>query len=219
MSNGLIRIPSEKETKIVRIANPIYDVVFKYLMEDRESAILLLSELIGEDIAELDFHPQERTAEIAGKNRFLSVYRIDFAAKIRLNNGGYRKVVIEIQKAKFSSDIMRFRRYLGEQYRNGENIYRDEEGAKRALPIITVYFLGHRLSNTDSAVIKVKRAYNDGISGEELKDRDEFIESLTHDSGWCRYRVCSSRIEAAWRSCSVYSTRRENYRKPSIYWR
>ncbi len=47
----------------MRIANPIYDVVFKYLMEDRESAVLLLSEIIGEDIVELDFHPQESTAE------------------------------------------------------------------------------------------------------------------------------------------------------------
>ncbi len=53
----------------MRIANPIYDVVFKYLMEDRESAVLLLSEIIGEDIAELAFHPQESTAEIAGRNR------------------------------------------------------------------------------------------------------------------------------------------------------
>ena len=166
----------------MRIANPIYDVVFKYLMEDRESAVLLLSELIGEEIAELEFHPQEKTAEITGRDRCLTVYRLDFAAKIRLKQGGYRQVVIEIQKAKFSTDIMRFRRYLGEQYRSGENIYRDEHGAKKALPIISVYFLGHRLKSTDSAVIQVKREYYDGISGERLKDQDEFIESLTHDS-------------------------------------
>uniref|UniRef100_UPI004056BE44 hypothetical protein n=1 Tax=Candidatus Electrothrix sp. TaxID=2170559 RepID=UPI004056BE44 len=166
----------------MRIANPIYDVVFKYLMEDRESAILLLSELIGEEITELAFHPQEKTAEITGKNRCLSVYRIDFAAKIRMRTGGYKKVVIEIQKAKFSSDIIRFRRYLGEQYRSGDNVYIDENGAKKALPIISIYFLGHRLKNTNRAVIKMKRAYYDGISGEKLKDREEFIESLTHDS-------------------------------------
>jgi len=130
----------------MRIANPIYDVVFKYLMEDRESAVLLLSEIIGEDIAELAFHPQESTAEIAGPNRYITVYRLDFAAKIRLKEGGYRKVIIEIQKAKFSTDIMRFRRYLGEQYRNRENVYHDDSGNKKALPIISVYFLGHRLS-------------------------------------------------------------------------
>ncbi|CAK8724416.1 PD-(D/E)XK nuclease family transposase [Candidatus Electrothrix laxa] len=166
----------------MRIANPIYDVVFKYLMEDRESAVLLLSEIIGEDIAELAFHPQESTAEIAGRNRCITVYRLDFAAKIRLKEGGYRKVIIEIQKAKFSTDIMRFRRYLGEQYRNRENVYHDDNGNKKALPIISVYFLGHRLSGTDRAVIKVKRAYYDGITEEKLSCREEFIESLTHDS-------------------------------------
>jgi len=166
----------------MRIANPIYDVVFKYLMEDRESAVLLLSEIIGEDIAELAFHPQESTAEIAGRNRCITVYRLDFAAKIRLKEGGYRKVIIEIQKAKFSADIMRFRRYLGEQYRNRENVYHDDNGNKKALPIISVYFLGHRLSGTDRAVIKVQRAYYDGITEEKLSCREEFIESLTHDS-------------------------------------
>jgi hypothetical protein len=167
---------------LTRIANPIYDVVFKYLMEDCESAILLLSEIIGEDIVELDFHPQESIAEIAGRNRCITVYRLDFAAKIRLKEGGYRKVIIEIQKAKFSTDILRFRRYLGEQYRNRENVYHDEDGNRKALPIISIYFLGHRLSSTDRAVIKVQRAYYDGITGETLSCREEFIESLTHDS-------------------------------------
>jgi hypothetical protein len=168
--------------KPMRIANPIYDVVFKYLMEDRESAILLLSEIIGEEIVELDFHPQESSAEIAGRNRCITVYRLDFAARIRLKEGGYRKVIIEIQKAKFSTDIMRFRRYLGEQYRNRENVYHDEDGNRKALPIISIYFLGHRLRGTDRAVIKVQRAYYDGITGEKLSCREEFIESLTHDS-------------------------------------
>ena len=166
----------------MRIANPIYDVVFKYLMEDRESAVLLLSEIIGEEIVELDFHPQESTAEFSGRNRCITVYRLDFAAKIRLKEGGYRKVIIEIQKAKFSTDIMRFRRYLGEQYRNRENVYHDEDGNRKALPIISIYFLGHRLRSTDQAVIKVQRAYYDGITGEQLACREEFIESLTHDS-------------------------------------
>ncbi len=77
---------------------------------------------------------------------------------------------------------MRFRRYLGEQYRNRENVWHDEDGNRKALPIISIYFLGHRLRGTDRAVIKVKREYYDGITGEKLACREEFIESLTHDS-------------------------------------
>ncbi len=46
------------------IANPIYDVVFKYLLEDKEVAILLISEILGENVIDLEFKPQEREAFI-----------------------------------------------------------------------------------------------------------------------------------------------------------
>ena len=39
----------------VVLPNPIYDVVFKYLMEDIDSAKIILSTLIGEEIIKLDF--------------------------------------------------------------------------------------------------------------------------------------------------------------------
>ncbi len=39
------------------IPNPIYDVVFRYLMQDYDSALIILSTLIGEDIKKLDFQP------------------------------------------------------------------------------------------------------------------------------------------------------------------
>ena len=47
----------------VQIANPIYDVVFKYLMEDNAIAKLVISSIIGEEIIELEPKPQERTRE------------------------------------------------------------------------------------------------------------------------------------------------------------
>ncbi len=42
----------------MEIANPIYDVIFKYLMEDNEIAALIISTITGEDIVELEFLPQ-----------------------------------------------------------------------------------------------------------------------------------------------------------------
>ncbi len=48
----------------MEIANPIYDVIFKYLMEDNEIASLIISTITNEDIVELEFLPQERTVEI-----------------------------------------------------------------------------------------------------------------------------------------------------------
>ena len=171
----------------ITIANPIYDVVFKFLMEDPDIAKLMLSTIIDEEIESLDFFPQENTINI--DNRSLTVYRLDFSAKIRLPDQSYKQVLIEIQKAKYSTDIMRFRRYLGEQYKKTTSVYSEiKKGKKktitkkRAIPILTVYFLGHKLENYCIPVIKVKRQYTDGISGEALNVKEPFIESLTHDS-------------------------------------
>ncbi len=43
----------------MQIANPIYDTVFKYLMEDLEIAKLIISTIIGEEIEVIEFLPQE----------------------------------------------------------------------------------------------------------------------------------------------------------------
>ncbi len=173
----------------MQIANPIYDVVFKYMMEDAKVAKLLISSIIGEEIEELKFRPQEFTTEIqketiSAKPGILTVYRIDFTAAIK-TRGGLKNVIIEIQKAKFATDIMRFRRYLGEQYANGDNtqiISVNNVSRKSGIPVISIYFLGHQLDHTDAGVIGVKRSYTDLITGKPIKTRESFIESLTHDS-------------------------------------
>jgi len=80
---------------------------------------------------------------------------------------------------------MRFRKYLAQQYASEENIIEVNEPIepyRKALPIISIYFLGHKLEHTKAPVIKVHRKYIDVISGREIKDKEEFIESLTHDS-------------------------------------
>lgn len=166
----------------MQIANPIYDVVFKYLMDDNKIAKLIISAIIGQEIETLEFCPTEHRSDI--ERRSLTVYRLDFTAKIKTPEG-FTQVIIEIQKAKFATDIMRFRKYLAQQYASDENIMEFNEPAesyKKALPIISIYFLGHKLNHTKAPVIKVQRKYYDVISGKEIKDKEEFIESLTHDS-------------------------------------
>lgn len=41
------------------IANPVYDVVFTYLFEESSEAKTLISAIIAEDIAEIEFRPEE----------------------------------------------------------------------------------------------------------------------------------------------------------------
>jgi len=171
----------------MHIANPIYDVVFKYLMEDGKIAKLLISSIIGENITELTFLPQEFTTDLENlksrteKRNSKTVYRLDFSAKIKTQTGN-KHVIIEIQKAKFATDIMRFRKYLGEQYANKENTQLIAEGKrtrKTGIPILSIYFLGHRLNYTKASVIGIKRSYTDIITGEEITTKESFIRTLT----------------------------------------
>ncbi len=165
---------------MIQIANPIYDVVFKYLLDDNKVAKVFLSAILEEEIVELEYRPKEVRTET--EKSMLTVYPMDFSAKIKTAEGDHKLVIIEIQKAKYHTDIMRFRKYLGSQYADPNNMYVEEEGVKYALPIISMYFLGHSLKHTEAPVIRVKRNYYDMATGEELTEKEEFIESLTHDS-------------------------------------
>ncbi len=97
---------------MIYIANPIYDVVFKYLMDDSKIAKLLISKITGLTILELHFEPQEYATTLSSEKedakmeilKNIAVYRLDFSAKIKTDQGT-KHVLIEIQKAKFSTMI------------------------------------------------------------------------------------------------------------------
>lgn len=163
------------------IANPIYDVVFKYLLEDIEIARELLSAILAEEIVSLEVKPQETATETAASS--VSILRFDFKAVMKTNNGESKKVLIELQKAKQVFDVMRFRRYLGENYKKEDEVKADNgELEKRPLPIVTIYFLGFPLDNIDNAAVKINREYRDVITQEIINVKEDFVELLTHDS-------------------------------------
>ena len=168
----------------MEIANPIYDVVFKYMMEDNTVAKLLVSSIIGEDVVSLEPKPQEHTREKnkeKGEIPNLTVYRLDFSAKIRLSGGRYKVIVIEMQKADLPTDIMRFRRYLGEQYIDSDNKVANSEGID-AMQIYAIYFLGKELGIYDTPVLSVSPEVKDVTTGEIINQESKFIEGLHHKS-------------------------------------
>lgn len=164
------------------IANPIYDAVFKFLMEDKKVAKILLSALLKKDIIELEMRRHEYTSM---EQTRISLFRIDFSAKVRENDGTEHLVLIELQKTWLITETLRFRQYLGTQYLNKENIVetKNEHGQKRSygLPIISIYILGHSLGDLTEPVVYVRRRYLD-YDDNLLPAPDPFIESLTHDS-------------------------------------
>jgi len=163
---------------MVTIANPIYDVVFKYLMEDRRVAMIILSSLLKKKVVELEFRKNEYPN--IGRDD-MSIFRIDFGATVEEEDGSRKMVLIELQKTWVPTETLRFRQYLGAQYASRDNMLRDEGGY--ALPMITIYILGHRVGDLEEPVLYVKRQvydYQDRIVTKGIPDK--FINSLTHDS-------------------------------------
>ncbi len=178
----------------VQIANPIYDVVFKFLMEDNRVAKTLLSALIGHEILELDFLPQELSMQLGAHTKSetrtvveqfsLTIYRMDFSAKIR-TEAGEQQIIIELQKARLAEDITRFRSYLGKQYQNQDLfvwIKDKKKKYKAGIPIFAIYFLGYELKAFEKIpVVLIENLVRDRFTKAILDKKEPFISSLFHE--------------------------------------
>ena len=98
---------------IISVANPIYDSVFKFLMEDERIAKTILSALLKEEVLSVEIRRHEHTNTTRDT---LSMFRIDFAAKVRDEKGKEKLILIELQKTWLETETLRFRQYLGAQY-------------------------------------------------------------------------------------------------------
>ena len=161
------------------IANPIYDIVFKYLLEDERITKTILSALLQKEVVEVE----QRRNEYTNISRDgLSVFRIDFGATVREADGSQHLILIELQKTWLPTETLRFRQYLGAQYSNPENMQKEDKG-EYAIPLVTVYLLGHKVGDIEEPVLYVRRQsydYDGHIVTQGLPN--PFVDSLTHDS-------------------------------------
>ena len=181
---------------IVNVANPIYDAVFKYLLEDERIAKTLLSSLLRKNVVEVEMRPHEYSNVMRDK---ISMFRIDFGARIREEDGSVHLVLVEIQKTWVETETLRFRQYLGAHYSNPGNMLDAGEGmvmegtpdcgvaetkcGKYAIPMVTIYLLGHRVGDIEEPVIYVSHDVLDYYGNPVTKGiPDPFVNSLVHDS-------------------------------------
>jgi hypothetical protein len=166
------------------IANPIYDTVFKYLMEDSDIAKGLLSTILNMEIVELTIKPQETSSEVENGNKPIRIYRLDFAAVVKQNDGETKKVLIELQKSRRSTNILRFRRYLAENYQKEDKFFLENREVTNSLEIVTIYFLGFLLEDVNTSVLHVSNCYKDATTGDFLENtpNDSFVRLLNHES-------------------------------------
>ena len=165
---------------MIHIANPIYDSVFKYLMEDERIAKTLLSALLKKEVVAVEMRRNEYTN---GVRNDISMFRIDFGAHVKEPDGTIRLVLIELQKTWLETETLRFRQYLGAQYSNPENVPEEDNKEGYAIPMVCIYLLGHRVGGIKVPVLYVNHHaydYDGNLVTEGIPD--PFVESLVHDS-------------------------------------
>lgn len=165
------------------IANPIYDSVFKFLMEDERAAKVILSALLQREVRSLVIKRNEYTK--ATKDD-ISVFRIDFAATVVDNDGKEELITIEMQKAWLPSEVARFRKYLANQYSDETNSITISTKPERKQPLhtVTVYLLGHKVEELPNAVTyvypKMYDQYNNELGNLKIS-KIPFVDALIHD--------------------------------------
>ena len=192
---------------MINIANPIYDNVFKYLVEDERVTKTLLSALLKKKVVEVEMGRNEYSSQ---RKDPLSIFRIDFCAKVEDEDGKLNTILIELQKTWVETETLRFRQYLGAQYAAPSNIDNDFEEEVTyngrtyirkgyGIPIVTIYLLGHRVGNLPKPVVYVRRGYfDDEDQPITMGVPDPFIESLTHDSIVVQIPLLKHHVKSSW---------------------
>ena len=151
------------------IANPIYDVVFKYLLEDIDLARELFSTILGVRLSNLSVKPREvLQATIMNDN---DKFQLDFNALIDLPDEKQKPLSIEAIKVKKLRGLSGFRKDLGEIQCNSYEKVR-------------VYFLGFKLEGVEASVLKIKaeRNYIDVVTQKKVQTDNKFISYLPQGS-------------------------------------
>ncbi|MBI4649199.1 MAG: hypothetical protein HY738_22045 [Bacteroidia bacterium] len=186
------------ESEYIIIPNPIYDVVFRYLMDDPESAIIVLSTLINEKIKKLHLepitHPEKKkkpediTIEDPKTQDDIRLFHLDFTATVELPDGTEEMIMIELQKASEPDDIFRFKRYISKNFqkKQEEEIIHPEtkaiETINKPIRLIPIFILNFRIENEiNDLLIKTDRIKTGIFKNKQLQKHNEFIDNLSYD--------------------------------------
>jgi len=172
------------------VPNPIYDVVFKYLMEDLESARIILSTLINKKITELNFEPLSHAEKIKDpkSEKDIKLFHLDFTATIVDEKGKEELIMIELQKANKASDVFRFKRYISKNFQKKTEkeiihpITQAVEKVMKPIRLVPIFILNFRIENEiNDLLIKTNRIKTGIFKEKKLEEDNEFIDNLSFD--------------------------------------
>jgi hypothetical protein len=186
------------ETDYLIIPNPIYDVVFRYLMEDPDSAMIVISTLINEKIKKLHLEPSTHSEKNENQTKIeiqnpktkddVYLFHLDFTAVIELPDGSEELIMIELQKASEPDYIFRFKRYISKNFqKKQEKEITDPktqaiETVNKPIRLIPIFILNFRIENEiNDLLIKTNRLKTGVFKNKNLKKHNEFIDNLSYD--------------------------------------
>jgi len=176
---------------MAKVCNPIYDTVFKYLMEDERVAKVLLGGILNKKIVNVEIKGHE-CAYQSDENNSLKLLRFDFAGTIENPDGTKETVTIELQKASEPEEVMRFRKYFGLQMASESNAdavtkhRRDKDKTpyivKKPRHIYGIFILGHSLGKGfEYPLIKGSTVfYDEDDNVLNFKTQCEFLKGMTY---------------------------------------
>ena len=173
---------------MAQVVNPIYDTVFKYLMQDEKVAKVFIGNILKTKVVSIQMNNNEYSALLPDGKK---VFKLDFSATILDKSGKHQLVHIEVQKALEEGEIMRFRAYLGAIYMDETKKYQEtvknpktktETILEHPLPIHSIYILGHELGDgLQHSVMLGENVFKDQ-DGNIIKipTNNDYINGLTH---------------------------------------
>ena len=173
---------------MAQVVNPIYDTVFKYLMQDEKVAKVLIGNILKTKVVSIQMNNNEYSAMLPDGKK---VFKLDFSATILDRSGKHQLVHIEVQKALEEGEIMRFRSYLGAIYMDQTKKYQEtikdsktniETIVEHPLPIHSIYILGHELGDgLQQSVMHGENIFKDQEGNIiQIPDNNDYINGLTH---------------------------------------
>jgi hypothetical protein len=181
----------------MKLLNPLFDSVFKYLLEDLEVAKNLIQAIIKKEVLDLIPAPQEASdVELKHKYSQIGMIRQDYVAIIKtLSDTGkeeIEKVMIEVQKSPIAPEISRFRNYLSDKYRKKSSLGKEE----KYLTIKTIYLIEEVFNSKLPAVLGRRGVYYDELENQQYSgEKDEIVELFNHDSWFIQTELLPSEFK------------------------
>lgn len=161
----------------MQIANPIYDAVFEYLLQDDRAARLLISRTARMEVESVAPLPRDRGAADAP-----ALFGADFMARVRNADETMRQVLFEIRKANTPTDVEIVRASLARPV-PGHRIIEHPSGVSEAAPVVAVYFVSRGdLGYGDVTVLDVLPRVTERSTGAELDSGHPFVTDVCRRS-------------------------------------